>query len=31
VKDSEFAKRFFGIWLSERTSAPRLRSSLLGA
>lgn len=30
VADPEFARRFFGIWLSEGTSAPRLREALLG-
>ena len=30
VKDVEFAKRFFGIWLSPKTSNPALRQSLLG-
>ena len=30
VKDTDFGKAFFGIWLSERTSAPDLRSRLLG-
>jgi hypothetical protein len=30
LRDAEFARRFFGIWLSERTSEPRLRRSLLG-
>jgi hypothetical protein len=31
VRDSEFARLFFGIWLSPRTSEPALRASLLGA
>ena len=31
VPDPEFAKAFFGIWLSEKTSEPRLRERLLGA
>lgn len=31
IKDSEFGKAFFGIWLSEKTSAPDLRSRLLGS
>jgi hypothetical protein len=31
VRDAEFAKRFFGIWLSPKTSEPSLRESLLGA
>jgi hypothetical protein len=30
VPDPEFARLFFGIWLSEQTSAPRLRQALLG-
>lgn len=29
-KDPEFSPVFFGIWLSEATSAPQLRSQLLG-
>ena len=29
VADPEFAQLFFGIWLSERTSAPGLREALL--
>lgn len=29
VPDPEFARAFFGIWLSERTSEPRLRERLL--
>jgi len=31
VKDGAFTKHFFDIWLSEQTSAPELRMSLLGA
>lgn len=31
VKDPEFTKCFFDIWLSDKTSAPELRMSLLGA
>ena len=31
IKDPEFTKRFFDIWLGEKTSAPELRMSLLGA
>ena len=31
VRDTEFARLFFGIWLSPRTSEPALRESLLGA
>ena len=30
VKDAEFARRFFGIWLSPQTSEPALRQALLG-
>ena len=30
VSDTEFARRFFGIWLSPKTSEPKLRLSLLG-
>jgi hypothetical protein len=29
VRDAEFARRFFGIWLSPRSSAPQLRQALL--
>ena len=29
IKDTALAKRFIGIWLSERTSAPDLRDQLL--
>ena len=28
--DAEYARLFFGIWLSKQTSAPALRESLLG-
>ena len=31
VADTEFAKAFFDIWLSEKTSAPGVRARLLGA
>ena len=31
VRDAEFARRFFGIWLGAQTSEPALRQSLLGA
>lgn len=31
VRDAEFARLFFGIWLSPRSSEPALRESLLGA
>jgi hypothetical protein len=30
VDDPDFARAFFGIWLDSRTSAPALRTSLLG-
>lgn len=30
IKDPEFGKWFFGIWLNERTSEPVLRKQLLG-
>lgn len=30
INDPEFARLFFGIWLSEQTSAPKLRLALLG-
>ena len=30
VADAEFTRPFFGIWLSQRTSEPRLREQLLG-
>lgn len=30
VADPAFAQLFFGIWLSEQTSAPKLRQALLG-
>jgi hypothetical protein len=29
LRDAEFAKRFFGIWLSAKTSEPKLRLALL--
>lgn len=31
VADAEFARLFFGIWLSPRSSEPALRQALLGA
>ena len=31
VPDQEFAKAFFDIWLSEKSSEPKLRQKLLGA
>ena len=30
VADADFARLFFGIWLSPRTSEPKLRAQLLG-
>ena len=30
VRDAAFARLFFGIWLSARTSEPKLREALLG-
>jgi Chalcone isomerase-like len=30
VREAEFARRFFGIWLSPQTSEPKLRLALLG-
>ncbi len=30
IADAGFARLFFGIWLSEQTSAPRLRAALFG-
>ena len=31
VRDAAFARLFFGIWLSPRTSQPQLRAALIGA
>lgn len=31
LRDAAFARLFFGIWLSVRTSEPQLRAALLGA
>lgn len=31
IRDAEFSRLFFGIWLSPRTSEPALRQALLGA
>jgi Chalcone isomerase-like len=31
VRDAAFARLFFGVWLSPRTSEPKLRTALLGA
>ena len=30
LRDAEFSRRFFGIWLSDATSEPALRAQLLG-
>jgi Chalcone isomerase-like len=30
VRDADFARRFFGIWLAPQTSEPALRQRLLG-
>jgi Chalcone isomerase-like len=30
IRDADFARRFFGIWLSPQTSEPKLRQALLG-
>ncbi len=30
VRDAEFSRRFFGIWLSPKTSAAQLRQALVG-
>lgn len=30
IRDAQFARLFFGIWLSEKTSEPALRNALLG-
>jgi Chalcone isomerase-like len=30
LRDAEFTRRFFGIWLGPQTSEPRLREALLG-
>jgi Chalcone isomerase-like len=30
IRDAEFSRRFFAIWLSPKTSAPKLRLALLG-
>lgn len=31
VRDGEFTRRFFGIWLAPGTSEPKLRAALLGS
>jgi len=30
IRDADFARRFFGIWLAPQTSQPQLRAALLG-
>ena len=30
IRDAEFSRQFFGIWLSPKTSEPKLRQALLG-
>jgi Chalcone isomerase-like len=30
VRDADFSRQFFGIWLSPKTSEPKLRQALLG-
>ncbi len=30
IRDSDFSRQFFGIWLSPKTSEPKLRLALLG-
>ena len=30
IKDADFSRQFFGIWLSPKTSEPKLRQALLG-
>jgi len=30
IADPEFARLFMGIWLSDRTSEPKMRQALLG-
>jgi hypothetical protein len=29
VNDTDFARLFFGIWLDERTSEPKMRTQML--
>ncbi len=31
IRDPEFARLFFGIWLSPRSSEPAMRQALLGS
>ena len=31
IRDAEFSKQFFAIWLSSKTSEPKLRKALLGS
>lgn len=30
IQDADFGKKFFGIWLNEKTSEPKMRRQLLG-
>jgi hypothetical protein len=30
IRDAEYARLFFGIWLAPQTSAPAMRTALLG-
>jgi hypothetical protein len=30
IRDAEFSRLFFGIWLSPKTSEPSMRAALLG-
>jgi hypothetical protein len=30
IRDEEFTRLFFGIWLSPRTSEPKMRNALIG-
>jgi hypothetical protein len=30
LRDAEYARLFFGIWLAPQTSAPAMRTALLG-
>jgi hypothetical protein len=31
IRDAEFSRMFFGIWLSDATSEPQIRAQLLAA
>lgn len=31
IRDAEFSRRFFNIWLGEKTSEPKLRAQLIGS